>query len=57
MRENGIEIDESKNWAEQYKLRKLKAFLRKFLCYIVQGDINYILKGMVRRLRYGKQVW
>jgi len=54
MRENGIEIDESKNWAQQYKFRKLKAFLRKFFWYIIQGDVDYILKGAVRRLRYGK---
>lgn len=54
MRENGIEIDESKNWTQQYKFRKLKAFLRKFFWYIAQGDVDYILKGAVRRLKYGK---
>jgi len=54
MRENSIAINESKNWAQQYRLKKLKAFLRKFFWYIAQGDINYIFKGVVRRLRDGK---
>jgi len=54
MRENGIGIDESRNWGQQYKLKKLKAFLRKFLWYIAQGDIDYIFKGAIRRLGHGK---
>lgn len=56
MKENGIEIDESRNWAQQYKLKKLKAFIRKFFWYILQGDLDYILKGAVRRIGYGKQI-
>ena len=54
MRQNNIEIDENKNWAQQYKLKKLKAFLRKILWYILQGDLDYIFKGVSRRIKYGK---
>ena len=50
MNKNGIKIDKNKSWEHQYKLKKLKAFLRKFLWYIFQGDIDYIFKGVIRRL-------
>lgn len=54
MKENGIEINGEKSWNQQYKLKKIKAFLRKFLWYILQGDINYIFRGAIRRLLFGK---
>lgn len=54
LRENGIEVNENKDWSKQYRLKKMKAFFRKFFSYIIQGDIDYIFKGAIRRLRYGK---
>ena len=54
LRENGIEVNENKYWSKQYRLKKMKAFFRKFFYYIMQGDIDYIFKGTIRRLRYGK---
>jgi len=46
----GVKVDKHRNWTEQYKFKKLKAFLRKFLWYVVQNDIDYIFKGIIRRL-------
>jgi len=54
LRENGVEFNENKDWNKQYRLKKMKAFFRKFFSYIIQGDIDYIFKGAIRRLRYGK---
>ncbi len=50
MRQNGIEIDKAKDWIEQYRVKKFKAFWRKFYWYILQGDIDYVLKGLMRRV-------
>lgn len=54
MRGNNVEVDEDRPWRRQYQLKKLKAFLRKFFWYILQGDIAYVFKGLFRRLKYGK---
>lgn len=54
MRENGIPVDEGRKWKKQYRMKKLRAFFRKFFWYILQGDIDYVFKGALRRLKYGK---
>ncbi|MGC9000838.1 glycosyltransferase family 2 protein [Caldisericum sp.] len=51
MQKHGIKVDESKSWYQQYKIKKIKAFLFKFLYYFIQGDIDYIYKGFLRRLK------
>lgn len=41
-------------WNLKYK--KFICIIRRFFKYVIQGDINYILKGFTRRLRnYGKK--
>lgn len=52
MRENGVTIDEDRSWEKQYQLKKIKIFFRKLIWYILQGDIDYIFKGALRRLRH-----
>lgn len=52
--ENGIPVDVNKSWENQYKLKKLKIFLRRLYHYVLQGDIGYIWRGIFRRLKYGK---
>ncbi|TET09976.1 MAG: glycosyltransferase [Candidatus Atribacteria bacterium] len=54
LKENGVEVNENEDWSKQYRLKKMKAFFRKFFFYIVQGDVDYIFKGAIRRLKYGK---
>lgn len=48
--ENGINLDENRNWGQQYKFKKFKVFWRKFFWYCLQGDVDYIVNGLIRRL-------
>jgi len=54
LQENGVSVSVKKDWQKQYRLKKLKAFWRKFFWYLLQGDADYILKGAYRRVRYRK---
>lgn len=54
MKENDLKIDENLGWDRQYRFKKLKAFVRKFFLYVLQGDIDYIFKGVCRRVAFKK---
>lgn len=51
LKENGVKVNENIDWSEQYRLKKIKAIFRMFFFYIIQGDIEYIFKKAVRRLK------
>jgi glycosyltransferase involved in cell wall biosynthesis len=55
IKKNDLKINEGKNWTQQYRLKKLKTFLRRIFWYIIQGDIDYVFMGILYRIRYGKQ--
>jgi len=51
LKENGIKVNKNMDWSKQYRLKKMKAIFRMFFFYIIQGDIKYIFKKAVRRLK------
>jgi len=51
LKENGIKVNKNMDWSKQYRLKKIKAIFRMFFFYIIQGDIKYIFKKAVRRLK------
>jgi glycosyltransferase involved in cell wall biosynthesis len=51
MVKNGIKVDNNRSWSQQYKLQQARFFLRKFFWYFIQGDMDYIFKGLLRRIQ------
>lgn len=55
MGENGVTVDKDVSWKEQYRFKKIKSFVRKCLWNISQGDIGYLFRSVLGRVKMLKK--
>lgn len=49
LKKHGVEIKEDIAWDKQFRVKKLKIKLRWFFHHLMQGEVDYVLKALLRR--------
>ena len=51
LKEHGIKVKKDTRWARQFKAKKFKLLIRKSCYHLIQGELDNVVRALLRRLR------